>query len=120
MTEKWYDDLHEDALAADIDIAYEKAFRKIREGLDSGIDFDSACEAIEVDDKELKKVIINDMLKVLIAEEHFAKKIPLEELAKKLMISLDRIKTAKREMFEDVEKNAIDAFYDERGFAGNA
>jgi len=111
MAEKWYDDLPDEAFLTETDIAYQKAVEKLREGLEKGLDFDSACAAIQTGDEKLKKHIIDDMLKVLIAEEHYNKNIPLEELSGKLNVSVDRLEAAKQEMLEDVKESSIKAFY---------
>ena len=111
MAEKWYEGLPDDAFLTETDKVYEKAVFKIREGLEKGLDFNSASAAIEVEDKELKKRIIDDMLKVIIAEEHYNKNVPLDKLAAALKVSVDRLETAKREMLEDVKESSIKAFY---------
>ncbi len=111
MADAWYEGLSDDALKTETAKAYEKAFAKIREGLARGLDFDAACAAIDVKDEELRKIIIDDMLKVLIAEEHFTKNIPLDELAKTLKVTVDRLESAKLSMLEDVKDSSIKAFY---------
>jgi hypothetical protein len=111
MAEKWYDGLADDAFLNETDIAYEKAISQIREGLEKGLDFDRACAAVEIDNEELKKRIIDDMLKVIIAEEHYNKNIPLDKLAAALKVPVDRLESAKAEMLEDVKKSSIKAFY---------
>lgn len=119
MAEKWYDGLPDDALKTETDKAYEKATAVIREALAKGLDFDTACTAIEVEGENLRKSIIDDVLKVLIAEEHFTKDIPLDELAKRLNVPVDRLKAAKASMLEDVKNTSIKAFYKSLGH-GNA
>ena len=111
MAEKWYEGLPDDAFLTETDKEYEKAVSKIREGLGKGLDFNSASAAIEVEDKELKKRIIDDMLKVIIAEEHYNKNVPLDKLAAALKVSVERLETAKHEMLEDVKESSIKAFY---------
>ena len=111
MAEKWYDGLPDDALLSETDKAYEKAISQIREGLEKGLDFDRACAAVKFDNEELKKHIIDDMLKVIIAEEHYNKNIPLDKLAAALNVSADRLEAAKAEMLEDVKESSIKAFY---------
>ena len=111
MAEKWYDGLPDDAFLNETDIAYEKAISQIREGLEKGLDFDSACAAVEIDNKELKRRIIDDMLKVIIAEEHYNKNIPLDKLSDALKVPVDRLESAKAEMLEDVKNSSIKAFY---------
>ncbi len=119
MAEKWYEGLPDDAFKTETDKAYELAVAKVREGLAKGLDFDAACAAIEVENEELKKSIIDDMLKVLIAEEHFGKGLPLEDLAKILNVSLERLEAAKTSMLNDVKETSIKAFYKGLGH-GNA
>ena len=104
MAEKWYDGLADDALLNETDKAYERAIFQIRQGLEKGLDFDSACASVEVIDDELKRHIIDDMLKVIIAEEHYNKNIPLDKLAVALKVSVDRLESAKAEMLEDVKE----------------
>jgi hypothetical protein len=111
MTEKWYEGLEDDAFLTETDKAYEKAVASIREGLDKGLDFDAACSKIEVENEDLKRQIIDDMLKVLIAEEHFQKNVPFDELATKLKVSPERLEAARLEMLEDVKNSSIKALY---------
>lgn len=119
MGEAWYEGLPDDAFVTETSKAYEQAAAKIREGLARGLDFDTACAAIDVKDEKLRKSIIDDMLKVLIAEEHFGKNIPIEELAKRLNVSVERLEAAKKSMLEDVRDTSIKAFYKSLGH-GNA
>jgi hypothetical protein len=91
MGEAWYEGLPDEAFVSETAKAYKEAEDRIREGLAKGLDFDTACSAIEVPDEGLRKSIIDDMLKVLIAEEHFGKNVPLDELAKKLAIAPERL-----------------------------
>jgi len=111
MAEKWYEGLPDDFFLTETDKAYEKAVSRIQEGLARGLDFDSACAAIDVENEALKKQIADDMLKVLIAEEHFNKNVSLDELADRLKISLSRLETAKLEMLEDVKNSSIKALH---------
>jgi len=111
MGEKWYDELPEDAFVTAADKAYEDALLKMRKGLEQGLDFDSASESIHIEDEGLKKHILDDILKVIIAEEHFTKNIPLVELSIKLKIPVGRLETAKKEMLEDVKNASIKSFY---------
>jgi len=111
MAEKWYEGLPEDVFKTETDKAYEDAVKKIKDGLARGLDFDSACAEIEIEGGELRKSIIDDMLKVLIAEEHFTKNISLDEMSKTLKIPVERLESAKSSMLEDVKNDSIKAFY---------
>lgn len=119
MGEKWFDDVPEDTFRTDIDRLYEQAFARIRAGLAQGLGFDAACGGIDVPDAELRRAIIDDMLKVLIAEVHFAKQASLEDLGQTLKIPVDRLEKAKKEMFEDVENRSIEAYH-QNGNGGTA
>lgn len=119
MAEKWYEGLPEEVFLTETDKAYKKAFFQIQEGLKEGLDFDSACAAVEIDDMELKKNIVDDMLKVIIAEEFYKKNIPLDKIAAALKVSDERLESAKAEMLEDVKNTSIKAFYAARK-PGNA
>jgi hypothetical protein len=119
MSEKWYDDLPDDVFKTETDKIYEKALAAVRKGIGKGLDFNAACEAIEIEDEKLKAGFIDDMLKVLIAEEHFGKSVSLPDLAKKLGVPVERLEAAKKDMLEDVKETSIKAFY--KGLqAGNA
>ena len=119
MAEAWYEGLPEDAMKSETAKAYEKAEAIIREKLARGLDFDTACADMGVEDEKMRQEIIDDMLKVLIGEEHFSKNVPLEEMAKKLKIAMKRLEKAKIEMLEDVKNTSIKAFYKSLGH-GNA
>ncbi len=119
MGDAWYEGLSDEDFKTETAREYERASAKIREKLAAGLDFDTACAAIEVKDEGLRKSIIDDMLKVLIAEEHFGKNISLDELAGKLNVSPERLEAAKAAMLEDVRDTSIKAFYKSLGH-GNA
>lgn len=119
MGDAWYEGLPDDAFVTEKDKAYERATAAIREGLAKGLDFDSACAALDLDDETLRMHIIDDMLKVLIAEEHFQHNLPLADLSKKINVPLERLESAKLEMLEDVKNSSIKAFYKSLG-SGNA
>lgn len=115
MGEKWYEGLPDDALKSETVKIYEKAEAMIREKLAQGLAFDSASAALTVTDEELKKNIIDDLLKVLIAEEHFTKGVSLDEMAKKLRVAVSRLEKAKAEMLEDVKNASVRAFHNSLG-----
>lgn len=102
MEEKWYDSLPDNFFESEADKAYKEAFATIRAGLEQGLGFDEACKAVEVKDEVLRKQIIADMLKVILAEEHFAKKVPLEDLAGRLKVTTEFLEAIKQTMFKDI------------------
>lgn len=113
------DEWHEE-FDSEEDRLYEDAVRRIREGVKRSLSFDEAVAAIGVDDPALKADIVDDALKVLIAEMHFAAGRPLAEVAQALRLPLERLERAKREMLRDVEDAAIEQYKTSMGQSGTA
>jgi hypothetical protein len=111
MSDTWYDELPEDAFTSETDKLYMEALSRVRGGLSQGLDFDTACSAIDVADEAMKAHIVDDILKVIIAEEHFAKGVSFDALSQRLNVPVERLEKARREMFEDVEKTALKAYH---------
>ena len=81
---------------------YRESIEMLRTNLENGVKFDLACEFINLQDEELRALIIDDGLKIEIAELHYGKRMPLQEVAKRLGVSMDRLLKASNEMLEDV------------------
>jgi hypothetical protein len=112
MAEKWFDNVPDDAFPDKTDKLYMEALATIRAGLSEGLDFDRASATVAIADEALKRTVLDDVLKVIIAEEHFAKKTPLDQLGRNLNLSVERLEKARTEMLEDVEKSAVAEYYD--------
>jgi hypothetical protein len=89
---------------------YEKAMTMIMEGLKNGLNFNEACSVINIEDKELKRYIVDDALKVMIADMHYAKGMTLKQVADALKVPLKTIDTANMEMLEDVGITAAEIY----------
>ncbi len=111
MNEKWYDDLNEDAFLSEENKKYKIVINRIIDAVKSGLGFDEACETVRIEDPELKSSAVEDALKVLIAELHFTQKLSLEQVAKTLKITVDRINSAKDSMIDEVKEASIKAFH---------
>jgi len=81
---------------------YEKAVATLRAELDQGRTFDHACEQLDDIDQELRALIIDDFLKVLIAEDHFGSGKGLDDIALDLGIPYETLETARAEMLQEV------------------
>ena len=111
MAEKWFDDLPDNASPADDAGVYLDALAKVKAGLARGLDFETSAARVDIPDHQLRESVLDEVLKALLAEEHFAKKIPLEQISRTLNLPLERIEKALREMLEDVEESAIASYY---------
>ena len=85
---------------------YMKGIEMIRSTISDGVKFDVACEMVIIEDSEMKGLIIDDALKIEIAELHFGKGLTLREVSKKLGVSVQRLMNAREEMLEDVMNTA--------------
>lgn len=101
---------------------YEDAMAKIKNAVGNGLSFHEACSAADVPDEELKKFIISDALKVIIAEMHYAKNIPLISVSETLKVSIGEINRAHMEMLEDAGIMSAEVFNqgNSEGISGNA
>jgi len=82
---------------------YNEAMDNIMAALQNGSSFDEACASVDIADGELKGFIVDDALKVLIADIHYAKNLPLQHVADTFKVSMDIINKANMEMMQDIE-----------------
>ncbi len=113
MSKAWYDDLPEKQGQM-----YDESVRRIKNAVEKSMSFEQAASLVDVEDERLKAAIVDDALKVLIAEMHFARKKTVEEVAKALKLSPELITKARAEMLGEVEQSAIDAYKREHGQNG--
>ncbi len=112
----WYSGLPE----SEEDRLYTESVNRIKTAVEQGLGFEEAAKLVEVKDAEARESILDDALKVIIAEMHFAKQEQLEKLAKKLKLPIEKLMKARQEMLADVELAAIEKFKEETGQSGNA
>ncbi len=94
---------------------YEEAINAFKQAIAAGKTLRQAYESYEIQDKELGKIIQADFLKIIIAERHFEKHQPLEEIAKSLDVSEDLIKNTLARMLQEVGITAANQFSEEFG-----
>lgn len=111
MVEKWSDELPDDAFMSEAEKVYKNALATIKEGLSKGFDFVSASTGVRINNEFLRKAVLDDVLKVIIAEEHFVMKVPLDQISRELNLPLDHLEKARSEMFDDVEKTTVNALH---------
>jgi hypothetical protein len=89
---------------------YNQAIDEIMKGLETGMAFHSACDAVSVDDEALKRFIIDDALKIMIAHLHYKNGLALEEVAEQLKVSPETVHKANGEMLEDIARTTSQGF----------
>lgn len=115
MGNQWYDDLSEQDSKF-----YEESVSRIKKGIEQGMTFEQGVSLVEFNDDSLKAAIIDDALKILIAEMHFMGKQSIEDVAKKLRLPLEVLNKSRQEMIDSVEAAAIEAYKASQGQQGNA
>jgi hypothetical protein len=101
---------------------YHEAMDTIMKGLEQGLGFYESCSGISIKDEELKGFILDDALKIMIADMHYNKGLSLAHVADALQVSIDTINKANAEMLEDIEISAIAEFKmdNPQGLSGTA
>jgi hypothetical protein len=102
------------------DRAYAEAVNSVKAAVEGGAPFDEAAAKIDLKDDALRAAAVSDALKVLIAEMHLIGKTPLDVLAAKLALPLERLEQARKEMMADLEAAAIEKYKESLGQEGNA
>jgi hypothetical protein len=114
-----------DVSVSEEDRLYDESVRRIMNAvLKQTLSFGQAVKLIDVSEEGLKAAIIDDALKVLIAELHFNGGKTLKELCPILKLPLKTLEKAKAEMLSDVEEAAIEVYKkqvgEDGGVFGNA
>jgi hypothetical protein len=97
---------------------HHAGFKVIFDGMQKGFGFDEACAGLRIVDPVMRQIIIDDYLKVTIAEQHFQAERPLEEVAADLKIPAERAESVKADMMREVEKAAVDHYHSTSSGAG--
>ena len=111
MAEKWSDELPDDFFLSEEEKVYMNALVQMKASLAKGLDFETASAVVSIADEALKRQVLDDVLKVIIAEEHFVKNSPLDQISRQLNLPIDRLEKARAEMLEDVEKSTLSSLY---------
>jgi len=75
--------------------------RTIRSAVEKGRSFHEACSLLDIPDVDMRESVVNDALKLLIAEMHYGNGMPLKQLALKLRLSLSRLLNAKENISDE-------------------
>ena len=100
--------------------AHDAGIAAIQAGLSAGESFDAACARVEATDPDLRRIIVDDFLKVVIAQRHFQGGESTEDVARALGISAERVEFARKEMLAEVAAASVDVFRRQSGEAADA
>jgi hypothetical protein len=89
---------------------HEEGFAAIRAGLEAGLSFEAACARVEAPDADLRRLIVDDYLKVTIAQRNFQGGESTAAIAAALKTSVERVEFARREMLAEVAAASVDVF----------
>jgi hypothetical protein len=87
-----------------------EGFAQLRSALDGGASFDEAAARVTVGDAAFRRLVIDDYLKVTIAEQHFRDGRSTTEVAEQLRLPVDRIERTRTEMIEEVTRASVAVF----------
>lgn len=81
---------------------YDCAIGEIRNNLKKGMKFEDACSSVNVDNDDLKLIILEDFLKITVAEMHYTSRKTFEEIAEELDIPLRSVALTHKRMLDDI------------------
>jgi len=81
---------------------YEHAVKKLREELSKGRTYEQACDVLIDISHEMKTFVIEDFLKIIIAEEHFGAGIEVSDIALLLDLPFEKVEFAKLTLLKDM------------------
>ena len=81
---------------------YDNAITDIRDNIKKGMKFEDACNAVKVDDDDLKLIILEDFLKIKVAELHYTHRKTIDEIAKELDIPVQSVALTHKRMLDDI------------------
>ena len=81
---------------------YDNAITDIRDNIKKGMKFEDACNAVKVDDDDLKLIILEDFLKITVAELHYTHRKTIDEIAKELDIPVQSVALTHKRMLDDI------------------
>ncbi len=81
---------------------YDREMNHLLKRIQGGQSLDEACSTIDAADAELRQIIADDVLKIVIAELHYNQGLAFEQVASQLGIAVKRVEDANAIMIEDV------------------
>ncbi|MBF0622392.1 MAG: hypothetical protein HQL54_10750 [Magnetococcales bacterium] len=92
------------------DKVYDLVMNEIDRRVRSGQPWERVVKSIKMDDAELFQIILDDYLKITIAQRHFQAKEPLKKIASSLKIQLKVLIKQREAMIEEVKQASVEAY----------
>ncbi|MBF0610486.1 MAG: hypothetical protein G8345_11370 [Magnetococcales bacterium] len=111
------DDIHlreklvQPGLSQEEDRIHSQAMDYLKKSAGKGTSWQKVCDGLKIADAELKKIILDDFVKITIAERHFQGSVGLKQISKDLAIPMDVLVKAKEEMFAEVQAVSLQAYH---------
>ncbi|MBU0481973.1 MAG: hypothetical protein KKG47_12815 [Proteobacteria bacterium] len=99
------DDLDNYIPAPEEELFYEQTIRRLRTEVDKGKTYAQACKSVREIDTDLHSEIVDDFLKILIAERHFGEGYGIDDIALLLDVSYDKIEAVRDYMLREISNN---------------
>lgn len=93
------------------DEIYDEAIAYLQSYIDKGMKFDEACALITVKDPELKRLIADDFLKIMMAQLHYSGGMPVKEVAEKLGVPIAKMIAIRDLMVEEISHTAMAQYH---------
>ncbi|MFO7760752.1 MAG: hypothetical protein ACQES8_00245 [Thermodesulfobacteriota bacterium] len=101
-------------LTGEDDNLFEEIVNKMRQEVARGKTFKEACEALNKIDKNLRPLIQDDALKIIVAEKHVGQGISIDDVALFLDLPYETVEASRSRIFQEFndffahsEKNEI-------------
>lgn len=87
---------------ADEEFVYEQALRRLKLEIDKGRTYAQACQVISSMEKDLKKELGEDFMRLIIAERHFGEGYGIDDLALLLDVTYEKVEAIRDYMLRDI------------------
>ncbi|RMG72030.1 MAG: hypothetical protein D6710_05330 [Nitrospirae bacterium] len=81
---------------------YDREMRELMRLVKSGMTVPEACERIQTTNSEMRQILQDDLLKIMIAELHYERNLPFKDIASMLDVGEQDLLDAHEKMIEDV------------------
>ncbi len=88
----------------DDDFLYEQAVLRMRREIAKGKTFAQACETLKDIDENLRPIIQDDLLKIIIAEQHFGQGRGIDDVALFLDLPYDLVEASRARIISDFDE----------------